>query len=238
MATEARRALASLPEVDAPTGTAFTVLREARRPPATGRAWRIATAVGVAASLVAGVVVLVQRADLGGGQGQTAADSGREAGGVSAPAPAEAAAPEAADATTANRYAPIYRASNERYAPEDMPQVLDRLAEEAAGLLDEDFAARETALLAGRAARGRAAAAVRCSSTAIRAATEIQDPGIPFAFEKASFFNVHTGAYVPGYVAAYLASRPGEEGSRSLFLTVVDRKTCDRLLYYTPPVEL
>lgn len=236
LATHARRALVALPDVEPPAGTAFRVLREARRPPATGRAWRIATAAGIAASLIAGAVVLVQRVDLGGGAAQTATESGGEAG-PAAPAPAEADAAEEATTTRSATLAPRYRASNQRYAPEDMPRVLDRLADEANRLLASDQAASDAALADGTPDR-RAAAAMRCSTSAIRGATQIQDPGIPFVFERASFFNVHTGAYVPGYVAAYLGPGPTGDRPGSLFMTVVDRQTCDRLLYYTPPVEL
>lgn len=246
MARVARDALTSLPEVPAPEGTAFRVLREARRPPATGRVWRIATAVGVAASLAAGVLVLSQRVDLGGGgRGDMAADSGADAGGAARPAQgrsdeqqgAAEAGPEATAALGADRLGPVFRVTNARYTLDDMPEVIARLSERANAMLRANVAFATVEDDAGGLGR-RAAAALECSESAIRAATAVEDPGVPFVFETAAFFDEFAGEYVPGYVATYLRGESPNERPTQLVMTVIDRTTCERLLYLARPVEL
>jgi hypothetical protein len=228
IARRARAALVSLPEVRPPIGMRFRVLRAApRREPA--RAWRAVAGVAVAASLIAGAVVVFQRVDIGGGAAQSPADGAR------APAPPEArevAAGEAdqaageQDVIDAGGDELLFRSSGARYDATDMPAVGERLVSRVGRALDQGFPATpRTTRTLSRPAGARIARALECTESAIHQ----QDLGIPFSFEEASFLD--DGTYTPGYVAAFLRAPSRNATYDSLTIWVVDATGCDRFFY-------
>jgi len=220
MARRARAALAGLPEVRPPIGMRFRVLRAGpRREPA--RAWRAVAGVAVAASLIAGAVVVFQRVDVGGGAAQSAAD------GAQAPAP-PAAREQAAgerDVAEAGSDELLFQVSDAQYDAGDMPAVGRQLAARVDRALDQGFPASPRATRLSEAGGARIARALECTESAIPQ----QDLGVPFSFEEASFLD--EGTYTPGYVAAFLQAPSRRAAYDSLTMWVVDADGCDRFFY-------
>jgi Putative zinc-finger len=221
MATEARRALAGLPEVPAPTGVALRVRRQARGPSRTGR-W---VAAAAAAAVLAGAGVIVVSRGLVGSEHQQAGGGGGEQGAPQAgeedeearersPEPQALGAEAAADAGQV-----VYIESDRNYDPAALAELARELRGRAAAALRRGFAdttERFFERLSPDTVPPAARQAIRCASEGLPP----DQPAAPFRIEAARFQGE------PVYVAAFLQGPNPQARHDRVLIWVVSRRSC------------
>jgi hypothetical protein len=222
MATEARRALAALPEVPAPAGVTLRVRRQARRPSRAGR-W---VAAAAAAAVLAGAGVIVITRGLVGGEQQTAGDGGGGQGGAPAAGETDEEArerspdPQALGAeATADAGKVVYFESGRNYDPATLARLARELRGRAAAALRQGFAdttERFFERLSLDTVPPAARRAIRCASEGLPP----DQPAAPFRIEAARFQGE------PVYVAAFLQGPDPQARHDRVLIWVVSRRSC------------
>lgn len=231
LASGAREALASLPQLDPPRGIAFAVRRRARGAPS--RAWRIAGTAAAAAVLAAGAIVVFSNIDLGSesaSQGadseqaeeQRAGDSKAGGGGAGLAETGKASDQEGAPALAAAPLPtlPIYVESGRQYESKDLAPLARRLRDDANALVASGLAPTATSFFADFDPSGFSSdvrRAIRCVLTDVPPQQLI----VPFRIESATFQDE------PAYVAAFLQGPTPEDPYDRLVMWVVHRESCD-----------
>lgn len=235
LATEARGALASLPDLEPPAGIPLAVRREARREPrrASSRLPRIAGIAAAAAVLAAGAIFVFNRIDLGT-QERATLESGERpeaVGEAPAPAPAEGQSAEedapslAADAAGELRAAPvlpIYRETRRDYKPAGLAPLARALRDDANGALAAGLEPTARAFFADfepAAFTAPVRQAIRCVLAEIPPDQLI----VPYRIEAASFQGT------PAYIAAFLEGPTPDDPYDRIVIWVVDREDCSLL---------
>jgi anti-sigma factor RsiW len=228
LATEARAALGTLPEVPAPEGLTFAVRHRARRP-GTPRLSRLVGAAAAAVLLASGVLVVI--AVTGGNEARVAQ---RDRGSAQAPAPAaegqggaEGGAQEAPDEAAATDEAsmlaapavPTYSESNRDYDGGDLVKIGRRVRDRARAVLDGGLARSATAFYGNfdpAAFTPEVREAIECSLAEVPPDQLL----VPFSIEAASFEGQ------PAYVAAFLQGPAPDQPYDRVVVWVVARDSC------------
>ncbi len=217
VARGARRALAGLPELEAPPGLALEVRRQARA--WGGRAWRVVVPIAAAAVLVAGGIVILTQLSNGEQAARTAGGGGAEQP-AAAPeaAPQEAGEAEAAD-LAGRSPVPRYSESDTDYSNADLASLARRLRDEARVALDRGLAGTSTEFYAGfdvSAFPPELRDVYRC----VVAEVPPEQLIVPFAIEAASFQGE------PAYIASFLQGPAPDQPYDRILLWVVGREDC------------
>lgn len=227
LATDARSALAGLPEFEAPGGIPLAVRRRARSG-STSRVGRVAGIAVAASVLAAGAIYGLSQIDLGAGEADSAAQSEAPSAATEAPAPeADAADTESATATEGVLRAdapilPTYLETGRDYEADGLAPLARRLRDEAHEALklgvqptaSEFFETFDPAAFTVPVRR-----AIRC----VLAEVPPKQLIVPFRIEAASFEDT------PAYVAAFLQGPTPEDPYDRVVLWVVDREGCSLL---------
>lgn len=228
LATEARAALASLPDLQAPAGIPLAVRRGARTAPS--RTLRRVGAVAVAAAIVAVGAVAIGNLNLGGG-GRSGGDStagGGPARMEDAPAPAAEGAGQAegggvaSAALAAPPIVPDYVESKHDYTADRLASLARRLRDSAHVAIDAGIRPNADAFFKDFDATGftlQVRRAIRCVLSEVPPTQLI----VPFRIEAASFEGT------PAYVAAFLQGPAPEKPYDRIVIWVVDREGCSLL---------
>ena len=226
LAGRARSALAALPEVPVPFGTARSAVRRSRAAPRWWRApaaWRVAGAAATAAAVVGAVVFVSLRPATetgGGGDGPTSIDA--PAGAPEAGAPASDEDTTTGDSRVQQGGARVTltleRVSGDQ-GPQSVGRETRRIATRAMRALDEGFP--ETAVEFYAAVD--LASLEQPAQAALSCATQGSPPDravVPYVIQETSFQGV------PAYLIAFLAGPAADAPYDRVQVLVVDRETC------------
>ena len=229
LATEARSALRSLPDLEAPSGIPLGIRRRARRA-SPSRVQRVAGIAAAAAIVAGGVVFGLSQIDLGEegptGAGQAeapAADTGEPAPEAAPEADAETAMSGAAGSFRAAAPAlPTYFETRRDYGADSLAPLARRLRDDALEALDlgiQPTARQFFQRFDPAAFTVQVRQAIRC----VLAEVPPEQLIVPFRIEAASFEGT------PAYIAAFLQGPTPDDPYDRLVLWVVDRETCSLL---------
>lgn len=218
LATEARAALAAVPEAVPPPGLELAVRRRSRGP--SRRVWIAAGATAAAAGVLLGAIVVLGQ--LGEQQGTAGA------GGAPGPPQVQEGAPERDDGdqavTPASGADVIVRRSSRDYTPTTLAALGRRLRDQARFTLaarpddtSEEFYARFDI--------ESLSPAVRRTVNCVFREVPPEQLLVPYSIQEAAFEGE------PAYVAAFLQGPSPETPYDRVLIWVVDRETCS-LQYY------
>jgi anti-sigma factor RsiW len=234
LATEARAALAALPDLEAPRGIPLAVRRKGRTAPS--RTLRRVGAVAVAAALVAGGAIVISNVDLGGDSSADSTAGGDGAGSEQPARVGDAPAPEAGEAAdqgkagggtatialTGPPVIPVYVESQHDYVPDRLSSLARRLRDDAHAAVDAGIRPSADAFFKDfdeSAFTPEVRQAIRCVLTEVPPTQLI----VPFRIEAATFEGT------PAYIAAFLQGPSPEEPYDRIVIWVVDREGCSLL---------
>jgi anti-sigma factor RsiW len=230
LAIDARGALLSLPDLEAPGGIPLGVRRKARRA-VPSRAQRVAGIAVAASVLAAGITYGLTRIDLGGGgEAASTPESEAPAAGGEAPAPQAGqeadteSATKAGDALRAPPALPTYLETRHDYGPDGLAPLARRLRDEALEALDLGIpptAERFFESFDPAAFTVPVRQAIRC----VLAEVPPEQLIVPFRIEAASFEGR------PAYIAAFLQGPTPQDPYDRIVLWVVDREGCSLLSF-------
>ncbi len=230
LATEARSALASLPDLEPAAGIPLAVRRQARRA-APSKVQRVAGIAVAASVLAAGIIFGLSKIDLGAGDQPGSATQGEGQSEESGEPTLEAGdeAPESSggaagvqDLRAVAAALPTYLETRREYDADGLAPLARRLRDEALEALDlgvqptasEFFESFDPAAFTVPVRQ-----AIRC----VLAEVPPEQLIVPFRIEAATFEGT------PAYVAAFLQGPTPEEPYDRLVIWVVDREGCSLL---------
>lgn len=228
LASEARRSLAGLPELEPPPGITFGVLRESRtRRLRPGLGWKLATGAAAAAVIVTGVVVIAT----GPRQGLLPQDAGAPDAERARPTEEEAQGDAGAErASPSELRAP---ATEPQFSVADRDYDLDLLARQGQRLRDQARVSLQAGFPEPAAAfyeRYRVSdfpPAARAAAGCILEELPPRQLAVPFVIQEATFQGE------PVYVAAFLQGPDPDQPYDRLLLWVLDREDCGLRYYAT-----
>jgi hypothetical protein len=219
LAREARGALASLPELEAPPGIGLAVRRRAGTRSAPSPVWRVVAPIAAAAVLLVGAIVVLGQ--LTGGEEESPAAGGGVAEAPAGPEPAPMEGAEGADeASLRLARAPTFTESDTNYAAADLSRVARDLRDRVRQELDSGFATTATAYY-----RAFDAAALPARLRDIYQCVVAEVPPeqliVPFTIEAASFEGE------PAYLASFLQGPAPDQPYDRILIWVVGREDCE-----------
>jgi hypothetical protein len=215
LATQARSALAAVPEAAPPPGLELAVRRRSRRP--SRRVWIAGGAAAAAAGVLLGAIVVLGQLETEGAAGGGGAPQVQEG----APERDDGRQPAAAPASGANV---IVRRSSRDYTPTTLAALGRRLRDQARSTLSARSDSTSQEFYAGFDIQSLSPAVRRTVNCVFREVPPEQLL-VPYSIQEAAFEGE------PAYVAAFLQGPSPDTPYDRVLIWVVDRETCS-LQYY------